>query len=148
MVVQLLRSLGATAEDGEVSGTAIEMGGRMTVSARVVEDPLDRGEVGFVNDFDFEGVKRFYTLKNHPAGYVRAWHAHRREAIQTVQKLHYSLDKDVFAEGLDKAGIDFDYWDRCRRECAVYFLSRVKERMVFEWVADQQRPKATVEIKQ
>ena len=36
----------------------------------------------------------------------------------------------------DKAGIDFDYWDRCRRECAVYFLSRVKENMVFEWVAD------------
>lgn len=36
----------------------------------------------------------------------------------------------------DKAGIDFDYWDRCRRECAVYFLSRVKENMTFEWIAD------------
>lgn len=36
----------------------------------------------------------------------------------------------------DKAGIDFDYWDRCRRECAVYFLSRVKENMVFEWIQD------------
>jgi hypothetical protein len=36
----------------------------------------------------------------------------------------------------DKAGIDFDYWDRCRRECAVYFLSRVKENMVFEWTTD------------
>jgi dTDP-4-dehydrorhamnose 3,5-epimerase-like enzyme len=40
----------------------------------------DRGEVGFVNDFDFAGVKRFYTVSNHRAGFVRAWHGHRREA--------------------------------------------------------------------
>lgn len=40
----------------------------------------DRGEVGFVNDFDFGGVKRFYTVANHAAGFVRAWHAHRHEA--------------------------------------------------------------------
>jgi dTDP-4-dehydrorhamnose 3,5-epimerase len=40
----------------------------------------DRGEVGFVNDFDFAGVKRFYTVKNHRRGFIRAWHAHRREA--------------------------------------------------------------------
>lgn len=37
----------------------------------------------------------------------------------------------------DKAGIDFDYWDRCRQECAVYFLSRVKKNMTFEWVEDK-----------
>jgi dTDP-4-dehydrorhamnose 3,5-epimerase len=40
----------------------------------------DRGEVGFVNSFDFTEVKRFYTVRNHRAGFVRAWHAHRREA--------------------------------------------------------------------
>jgi len=40
----------------------------------------DRGELGFVNDFHFEGVKRFYTVSNHRQGFVRAWHAHRREA--------------------------------------------------------------------
>jgi dTDP-4-dehydrorhamnose 3,5-epimerase-like enzyme len=40
----------------------------------------DRGEVGFVNDFDFAGVKRFYVVSNHSAGFVRAWHGHRREA--------------------------------------------------------------------
>ena len=34
----------------------------------------------------------------------------------------------------DRAGIDFKYWQRCRKECAVYFLSRVKEGMVFEWL--------------
>lgn len=39
----------------------------------------DRGEVGFVNDFTFDGVKRFYTVANHASGFVRAWHGHRRE---------------------------------------------------------------------
>jgi dTDP-4-dehydrorhamnose 3,5-epimerase len=39
----------------------------------------DRGEVGFVNDFNFSGVKRFYTVRNHRQGFIRAWHAHRRE---------------------------------------------------------------------
>ena len=47
----------------------------------------DRGEVGFANGFHFDGVKRFYTVSNHRAGFVRAWHAHRREAkyITVVQ---------------------------------------------------------------
>lgn len=40
----------------------------------------DRGEVGFVNDFDFAGVRRFYTIRNHRRGFIRAWHAHRMEA--------------------------------------------------------------------
>jgi dTDP-4-dehydrorhamnose 3,5-epimerase-like enzyme len=40
----------------------------------------DRGEVGFVNAFDFAGVQRFYTVRNHESGFVRAWHAHRHEA--------------------------------------------------------------------
>jgi dTDP-4-dehydrorhamnose 3,5-epimerase len=40
----------------------------------------DRGEVGYVNGFDFAGVKRFYTVRNHRRGFVRAWHAHRHEA--------------------------------------------------------------------
>ena len=40
----------------------------------------DRGTVSFVNDFNFEGVKRFYTVENHKQGFVRAWHAHKKEA--------------------------------------------------------------------
>jgi dTDP-4-dehydrorhamnose 3,5-epimerase len=40
----------------------------------------DRGEVGFVNEFDFTDVRRFYTVSNHRAGFVRAWHGHRHEA--------------------------------------------------------------------
>jgi dTDP-4-dehydrorhamnose 3,5-epimerase len=40
----------------------------------------DRGDVGFVNDFDFSGVKRFYMVRNHRSGFIRAWHGHKREA--------------------------------------------------------------------
>ena len=44
---------------------------------RVIDD---RGAVGFVNDFAFTGVKRFYTVTNHSTGFVRAWHGHKHEA--------------------------------------------------------------------
>lgn len=53
------------------------------VEPRLIEGGIgvdDRGAVGFVNAFDFAGVKRFYTVRNHRAGFVRAWHAHRGEA--------------------------------------------------------------------
>jgi dTDP-4-dehydrorhamnose 3,5-epimerase len=40
----------------------------------------DRGQIAFANNFDFAGVKRFYMVSNHKAGFVRAWHAHRRES--------------------------------------------------------------------
>lgn len=37
----------------------------------------------------------------------------------------------------DKAGIDFAYWKRCQRECAVYFISRGKADMVYDWIEDR-----------
>jgi dTDP-4-dehydrorhamnose 3,5-epimerase-like enzyme len=40
----------------------------------------DRGTVSFVNDFSFSGVKRSYIVTNHKSGFVRAWHAHKKEA--------------------------------------------------------------------
>jgi len=39
----------------------------------------DRGSLSFINDFDFGGVKRFYMVENHQQGFVRAWHAHKKE---------------------------------------------------------------------
>jgi len=39
----------------------------------------DRGSVRFVNDFNFEGVKRFYQVQNQTAGFIRAWHGHNKE---------------------------------------------------------------------
>jgi dTDP-4-dehydrorhamnose 3,5-epimerase len=52
-------------------------------SPRFIEGDLsidDRGEVAFVNDFHFDGIKRFYMVSNNRAGFVRAWHAHRLES--------------------------------------------------------------------
>jgi dTDP-4-dehydrorhamnose 3,5-epimerase-like enzyme len=39
----------------------------------------DRGSVSFVNDFDFNNVKRFYMIENHKQGFIRAWHGHKKE---------------------------------------------------------------------
>ncbi len=40
----------------------------------------DRGSVSFVNDFNFENVKRFYAVENHKQGFIRAWHGHKKES--------------------------------------------------------------------
>lgn len=38
-----------------------------------------RGEVKFVNDFDFRGVKRFYQIENTSTDIIRAFHGHKKE---------------------------------------------------------------------
>lgn len=83
----------------------------------------DRGEVTFVNDFDFTGVKRFYTVKNHERGFVRAWHAHRREAKYVT-----------VVEGAAIIGVvRIDDWERPSRDLPVrrYVLSARKPRVLF-----------------
>ena len=61
-----------------MSASAIQDGEPRLITGGLAAD--DRGELAFVNDFDFAGVKRFYVVSNHRQGFVRAWHAHRREA--------------------------------------------------------------------
>lgn len=39
-----------------------------------------RGKVTFINDFNFKGVKRFYSVENYENRAVRAWHGHKKEA--------------------------------------------------------------------
>lgn len=34
----------------------------------------DRGKLIFVNDFDFNNIKRFYIVENHKQNFIRAWH--------------------------------------------------------------------------
>jgi dTDP-4-dehydrorhamnose 3,5-epimerase len=55
----------------------------MTAVPELIEGALavdDRGSVAFVNAFAFDGVKRFYIVRNHTRGFVRAWHGHQHEA--------------------------------------------------------------------
>lgn len=69
----------------------------------------DRGEVRFVNDFDFEGVKRFYLVSNHEASFIRAWHAHRREAKYVL----------VVQGAAIVGAVRIDDWDKPSKEAHV-----------------------------
>lgn len=82
---------------------------------------------------------RTHTLRHLTAG--EGLHEHDMSALKRIKPkgLRQGTPKGTRVLNIyDKAGVDFDYWDRCRRECAVYFLSRVKENMVFEWIEDDE----------
>src|SRR5438105_14052563 len=66
----------------------------------------DRGQVSFVNAFDFAKVKRFYTVRNHRAGFVRAWHAHRREAKYVTVVAGAALVGAVAIDDWDAPSLD------------------------------------------
>jgi len=93
---------------------------------RLIEGGLavdDRGAVSFVNDFDFAGVKRFYTVTNHRAGFVRAWHAHRHEAKYVT-----------VLQGAAIIGVvEIDDWENPSREKKVhrYILSSSKPSVIY-----------------
>ena len=66
----------------------------------------DRGEVTFINDFNFESVKRFYMVSNHKAGFVRAWHAHKREAKYVAAVTGAAIVGAVKIDDWDKPSVD------------------------------------------
>jgi dTDP-4-dehydrorhamnose 3,5-epimerase len=83
----------------------------------------DRGEVGFVNDFDFSGVKRFYTVRNHRQGFIRAWHAHQQEAK------YVTVVQGTALIGAAK----IDDWNRPSKELPIskYVLAAGKPKVLF-----------------
>jgi hypothetical protein len=101
------------------------------------------------HDRRHEGVKmavgHFYSLN------LRSHALRHLAAAEGLHEHDMSVLKRVKPKGLrqgvpkgrrviivyDKAGIDFAYWKRCRQECAVYFLSRVKDGMVYDWLEDR-----------
>ena len=98
----------------------------MSETVRLIEGGLavdDRGQVSFVNDFGFAGVRRFYMVSNHRQGFVRAWHAHRREA------------KYVFvASGAAVVGaVEIDDWEAPSKTAQVhrYVLSAKKPSILY-----------------
>ncbi len=70
----------------------------------------DRGEVAYVNEFDFADVKRFYRVSNHRKGFVRAWHAHRQEAKYVVVMRGVAL----------VGAVAIDNWEHPSRQEKVY----------------------------
>ena len=78
---------------------------------------------------------RTHTLRHLAAG--EGLHEHDMSALKRIKPkgLRQGVPKGKRVISIyDKAGIDFGYWKRCRQECAVYFISRVKENMVFDWI--------------
>ena len=68
----------------------------------------ERGKVGFVNDFNFQNIKRFYVVENSSLDIVRAFHGHLKEAkyvfvvsgsafIATV-KINHTINPDKNVE--------------------------------------------------
>jgi hypothetical protein len=101
-----------------------------------VHDPRHDGSKMAVGHFYALNL-RTHTLDHLAAG--EGLHEHDMSALKRIKPkgLRQRVPKGTRVLIIyDKAGIDFDYWDRCRRECAVYFISRVKENMVFEWMEE------------
>jgi hypothetical protein len=89
-------------------------------------------------------VGHFYSLnlRTHALGHLAAGaglHEHDMSALKRVKPsgLRQNVPQGTRVLVIyDKAGIDFRYWKRCRQECAVYFISHVKEGMIFSWIED------------
>tara|TARA_Y100000588_G_C13795468_1_gene728531 strand:+ start:222 stop:680 length:459 start_codon:yes stop_codon:yes gene_type:complete len=78
----------------------------------------DRGKLNFCNDFDMKAVRRFYTVSNHSAQFIRAWHGHEYEA-----KFVY-----VASGAAMLAAVKIDNWKEPSKnlEISKFFLSEEK----------------------
>ncbi len=96
-------------------------------------DPRHEGTKMAVGHF-YSLNLRTHSLRHLAAG--QGLHEHDMSALKRIKPKGLRQDVPQGRRVLiiyDKAGIDFAYWKRCRQECAVYFLSRVKENMVLGW---------------
>jgi dTDP-4-dehydrorhamnose 3,5-epimerase-like enzyme len=97
-----------------------------TITPQIIEGGLavdDRGDLAFVNDFHFEGVKRFYIVSNHRAGFVRAWHAHRHEGKYVTAVQGAAI----------VAAVAIDNWEKPSKNAEVhrYVLSAQKPSVLY-----------------
>ena len=98
------------------------------------------------HDARHEGVKmavgHFYSLdlRGHQLRHLAVGEGLHEHDMSVLQRLKPAGLRQAVPKGkrvlivYDKAGIDFGFWKRCRHECAVYFISRVKEGMVYDWL--------------
>lgn len=100
-------------------------------------DPRHEGSKVAVGHF-YSLNLRTHTLRHLAAG--EGLHEHDMSALKRIKPggLRQQVRQGTRVLIVyDKAGIDLAYWKRCRHECAVYFLSRAKENMIFEWTKDR-----------
>lgn len=80
---------------------------------RLIEGGLavdDRGQLQFCNALDMSVVRRFYIVGNHQAEFVRAWHAHKKEA-----KFVYVVSGAAIV-----AAVRIDDWERPDKAAKVH----------------------------
>ena len=70
----------------------------------------DRGQLQFCNNFNFKMVKRFYVVSNHQPQFVRAWHAHKKEAKYIF----------VVSGAAIVAAVKIDNWEKPNREAPIH----------------------------
>ena len=83
----------------------------------------DRGELLFCNDFDMDGIRRFYQVSNHSSNFIRAWHAHKYEA-----KYVYVITGATLL-----AVVKIDNWDEPSKDLEMerFVLSEKKPGLLF-----------------
>lgn len=81
-----------------------------------------RGTVRFVNDFIFEGVKRFYAITHHDTHTIRAWQGHK------IETKHFFVSKGSFIVNW----IAIDNWESPSKDLKInsYTLTDTKSEIL------------------
>ena len=69
----------------------------------------DRGTLQFVNDFNFAGIKRFYTITHPNTSIVRAWQGHK------IENKNFFVSKGKFII----CWVEIDNWDNPGKDLIV-----------------------------
>lgn len=68
-----------------------------------------RGVIRFCNEFQFEGIKRFYSIKHLSVEVIRAWQGHKRETK------YFYVTKGIFLINW----INIDNWEYPSKELVI-----------------------------
>jgi hypothetical protein len=80
------------------------------------------------------------NLRTHTLRHLAAGEGLRDHDLTTLRRIKPKGLRQGVPKGkrvlivYDKACLDLTYWKRCRQECAVYFITRLKGGMVFDWL--------------
>jgi len=98
----------------------------MSAEPKIIQGGIavdDRGQIAFVNEFDFRDVKRFYVIQNHKQGFIRAWHGHKKEG-----KYFFVAKGAVLI-----CGVEIDNWENPSKNLKThrFVLSEKKPSILF-----------------
>ena len=80
----------------------------MIIKGNSFTDP--RGTLHFINDFHFEGIKRFYTITHQDISVIRAWQSHK------IETKHFFVSKGKFLI----CWVEIDNWDNPSKNLIIH----------------------------